>query len=292
MLYTMVCKQNLVCSFVSNWFMACLFWNCGTTPEVWWWKLLPVERLSMETKFHQTRWFKEPQKVSSETSRIWFTFALSKAKQGFRKSPACIAGIPGSSRQCDPEVGILCLVPQQGNSRSSLQLHGALGSAASSHHPAHSTATQIPAATPAKDHQVAVQAWSKEPKGSRGDQEYINFSLRSRKVSKYSLSRIATEGKLSSCQIQELLLYLKLKRKIKCSFFWFLENQKPWITASLKRTLYVYPYVQTMYLYGYLISENSPAEKLKLSSAWLKGAISILILVPEVSQTEISLFLP
>lgn len=32
----------------------------------------------------------------------------------------------------------------------------------------HSTATQIPAATRVKGHQVAVQGWSKEPKGSWG----------------------------------------------------------------------------------------------------------------------------
>lgn len=82
-----------------------------------------------------------------------------------------------------------------------------------------------------------------EAKGLSGDHEYINFSLRGRQALKYSLSRIATAGKPSSCQIQELLLYLKLKKERKHSFFWFLENQKLWISASLKRTLYVYPYI-------------------------------------------------
>lgn len=56
------------------------------------------------------------------------------------------------------------------------------------------------------------------------------------------LSRNAAEGKQSSCQTPELLLYLTLKKERRSSFLWFLEKQKLWICASLKRAHHIYPY--------------------------------------------------
>lgn len=180
-------QTNLVCGFVYNWLMACLFRNHGTTPEVWCWKLLPAERLSMETKFHQTQWFKEPQKISFGISFIWFTFALSKAKQEFRKSPVCIAGIPGSSRWCDLEVG---LVLQQGIAEvpcSSTVQRVPITQP-------HSTATQIPAATRVKGHQVAVQGWSKEPKGSWGTRSTLTFLSEAERHQSTALAELLQKG--------------------------------------------------------------------------------------------------
>lgn len=282
----MVCKQNLVCCFVYIWLMPRLFRNHGPTPEVWWWKLLPVKRLSLETKFHQTQWFKEPWK-----SFIWNILHLidlcpTKGKAKIWKEP-CLCCCNTWKQQ------MMCVTPEWASSapcssRERVEV------------PCSSTVCwdqqRVPITQPvAQPQNPQWQHWWKpvpllcrdgaRSQGQPGHQDGINLSLRGRKAPKYSLSGIATDGKLSSCQIQELLLYLKLKRK--GSFFRFLENQKPWISASLQRTPYTYPYVQIMYLYGYLISENSPAEK-----AGLKGAISTLTLVPEVRWTEICLFLP
>lgn len=76
-------------------------------------------------------------------------------------------------------MGILCLVPQQGNSRRSLQLHGALGAAVSSHHPAHSTYNQW------QHQRKTVELLCRDgARGQRavGDQGRVSFSLRGRKA--------------------------------------------------------------------------------------------------------------
>lgn len=166
------------------------------------------------------------EKVAFEIPCIWLTYALPKAKQRFGKE-LCLCCCNTWKKQ------MTCVTPKW---------------ASSTLWPSRER-VEVPITQPGVQSQNPQwQRWWKavpvlgrdgaRSPGQSGHQECIDLSLRGRKAPKYSLGGIATEGKLSSCPIQELLLYLRSKRKE--GFFRFLENPKPWISASLKRSPYIH----------------------------------------------------
>lgn len=207
-LHTIVCKQSLVRCFVYNRLMAHLFWNHGPTQR------FDDENCSQSTALHENK-VPSDTMVRGASKRLHLKYPASDClmpyqRQKFGKSSACVAVIPGSTGWCVwPQVSILCPVPQQGKRGIPCSV---LGSAVSSHHPACSAATKSPGARLVKGCPTAVQGWSKEPRAARAP-GVPQPSPQRQKGSEVQPWWDCCKGKLRSCQIQELLLYLKLKRK-------------------------------------------------------------------------------
>lgn len=175
------------------------------------------------------------------------------------------AAADGALKQASP---VLCpSVGRAGQSRSSLQPHCAgIPSPSPQHGPKYQGNT---GGRP-------LSCWAGMEQGAQGERGARNRLILPLESERHQ-SRIATEGKLSSCQTQELLLYLMLKRERKCRFLWFLANLKLDFCQHEESPLRTPLYIDNVY--RYLISGKSPAEK-----AWLKGAAPLLMSAPRVAQ--------
>lgn len=207
-LHTIVCKQSLVRCFVYNRLMAHLFWNHGPTQR------FDDENCSQSTALHENK-VPSDTMVRGASKRLHLKYPASDClmpyqRQKFGKSSACVAVIPGSTGWCVwPQVSILCPVPQQGKRGISCSV---LGSAVSFHHPACSAATK----SQGQGWWKAVLLLCRDGVRSQGQPGHPGVpqpSPQRQKGSEVQPWWDCCKGKLRSCQIQELLLYLKLKRK-------------------------------------------------------------------------------
>lgn len=149
----------------------------------------------------------------------WLMPFQRQSKDLDRALPVLLQYLEAADDVCDSQVGILCPVPQQGRSGSSLSSTVCWDQLWVHPQPVGQPQTPLRKGCP------CCAGMGQGAKGTRAALPFPPEAERLWSAASVGLLQKETE------QMQELLLYLKLKRKE--SFFRFLENQKPWISASL-----------------------------------------------------------
>lgn len=175
----------------------------------------------------------------------WLMPFQRQSKDLEKAQPVLLQYLEAADDVCDSKAGILCPVLQQGKSGSSLSSM-ACWDQQWVHHSARSADTKSPGAALVIGHPTAMEGWRKEPRAARAPRLHWPFPQRQKGPEvqpQWDCYRRETE-QLPSARAAALP---EVKKE---SFFRFLENQKTWISASLKRNPYLHAYVQIMYLYG------------------------------------------